>query len=106
MTERKAMIQAKHGLSVTRQCHLLAVPRLSAYARLQDVSTADIDSMRQLDELYLKWPFYGSRRLCVELQQRGYRVNRKRIQRLMRKMELRAIYPRNVSTCFGQSFQR
>jgi putative transposase len=88
------MIQAKHGLSVTRQCHLLAVPRSSAYARLQDVSTADIDSMRQLDELYLKWPFYGSRRLCVELQQRGYRVNRQRVQRLMRKMGLRAIYPK------------
>ena len=94
MTERKAMIKAKQGLSVTRQCHLLAVPRSSAYARLQAVTTADIDAMRQLDELYLKWPFYGSRRLCVELQQRGYRVNRKRVQRLMRKMGLRAIYPK------------
>ena len=50
--------------------------------------------MRQLDELYLKWPFYGSRRLCIELQHQGYRVNRKRIQRLMRTMGLRAIYPK------------
>jgi putative transposase len=79
MTERKAMIKAKQGLAVTRQCQLLAVPRSSAYARLQDGSTADLVLMRQLDELYLKWPFYGSRRLCVELQQQGYRVNRKRI---------------------------
>jgi putative transposase len=94
MTERKAMIKAKQGLSVTRQCELLAVPRSSVYARPQDVSTADITLMRQLDELYLKWPFYGSRRLCVELQQQGYRVNRKRIQRLMRKMGLRTIYPK------------
>ena len=94
MTERKTMIKARQPLSVTRQCHLLAVPRSSAYARPQDVSVADIDLMRQLDELYLKWPFYGSRRLCVELQQQGYRVNRKRIQRLMRKMGLRAIYPK------------
>ena len=94
MTERKAMIKARQPLSVTRQCHLLAVPRSSAYARPQDVSAADIDLMRQLDEFYLKWPFYGSRRLCVELQHQGYRVNRKRIQRLMRKMGLRAIYPK------------
>lgn len=94
MTERKAMIKAKQGLSVTRQCELLAVPRSSVYARPQDVSTADITLMRQLDELYLKWPFYGSRRLCVELQQQGYRVNRKRIQRLMRKKGLRTIYPK------------
>ncbi len=94
MTERKASIKAKQGLSVTRQCHLLAVPRSSAYGKSQDVSTADIDLMRQLDELSLKWPFYGSRRLCGELQQQGYRVNRQRIQRLMRKMGLRAIYPK------------
>ena len=50
--------------------------------------------MRQIDELYLKWPFYGSRRLRDELQQRGYRVNRKRVQRLMRQMGLRAVYPK------------
>ena len=63
MTERKSMIQAKPGLSVTRQCQLLAVPRSSAYTRLQEALPADLDVMRQLDELHLKWPFYGSRRL-------------------------------------------
>ncbi len=71
MTARKTMIKVKQGLSITRQCELLAVPRSSVYAHPQDVSTADITLMRQLDELYLKWPFYGSRRLCVELQQQG-----------------------------------
>ncbi len=43
MTERKAMIKARQPLSVTRQCHLLAVPRSSAYALPQAVSAADID---------------------------------------------------------------
>ena len=57
---------------MTRQCQLLAVPRSSVYARPQDVSKADLELMRQIDELYLKWPFYGSRRLCDELRQRGY----------------------------------
>ena len=50
--------------------------------------------MRQLDALYLQWPFYGSRRLGVELRHRGYGVNWKRVQRLLRKMGLRAIYPK------------
>ena len=74
MSERKAMIKARQEISVTRQCQLLAVPRSSAYARPQRVSEADGEMMRQIDELYLKWPFYGSRRLREELQQRGYRV--------------------------------
>lgn len=95
MTERKAMIKAKQPLSLTRQCQLLAVHRSSAYVRSQLVSVEDLTLMRFLDELYLQWPFYGSRRLCIELlQQRGHRVNRKRVQRLMRKMRLRAIYPK------------
>jgi putative transposase len=94
MTERKAMITTRQRLPVTRQCQLLAVPRSSAYARSQPVSAADLTFMRVLDEVYLKWPFYGSRRLCDVLQQRSHRVNRKRVQRLMRQMGLRAIYPK------------
>jgi len=94
MSERKAMVKARLPLSVTRQCQLLAVPRSSAYARSQAVAATDMLHMRLLDELYLKWPFYGSRRLCNELQQQGHRVNRKRVQRLMRQMGLRAVYPK------------
>jgi putative transposase len=94
MTERKAMITTRQRLPVIRQCQLLAVPRSSAYARSQPVSAADLTLMHVLDEVYLKWPFYGSRRLCEVLRQRGYRVNRKRVQRLMRQMGLRAIYPK------------
>ena len=102
MTERKAMLQAKTALSLTRQCQLLAVPRSSAYVRSPPVAGEDLLLMRLLDELYLKWPFYGSRRLCVELQQRGHQVNRKRIQRLMRKMGLRAIYPKPRTSLPGK----
>ncbi len=82
MNEHKAMLTSQTGLSVTRQCQLLAVPRSSAYARAQPVSSVDLAFMRLLDELYLKWPFYGSRRLCAALQQGGHRVNRKRVRRM------------------------
>ena len=52
--------------------------------------------MRQIDELYLKWPFYGSRKMAEELG-----VNRKRVQRLMRRMSLQAIYPKRRTTWPG-----
>lgn len=94
MSERKAMIKVKQELSVIGQRGLFAVPRSSAYARSQVVSESEIELMRQLHALYLQWPLYGSRRLCVELRHRGYGVNRKRVQRLMRKIGLRAIYPK------------
>ena len=94
MSERKAMIKGKQRLAVSRKCQLLAVPRSSVYARARERSTTDSELMRQLDALYLKWPFYGSRRLCDELRQRGERVNRKRVCRLMRRMGLRAVYPK------------
>lgn len=50
--------------------------------------------MRQIDEQYLKTPFYGSRRMAEHLNRHGHEVNRKRIQRLMELMGLEAIYPK------------
>ena len=50
--------------------------------------------MKQIDQQYLATPFYGSRRMKVWLDRQGHRVNRKRIQRLMRAMGLQAIYRR------------
>jgi putative transposase len=49
--------------------------------------------MRRIDELYLKRPYFGSRRMGDELN-----VNRKRAQRLMRLMGLEAIYPKPRTT--------
>jgi putative transposase len=45
--------------------------------------------LRRLDELYLEWPFFGSRRMAITLE-----VNRKRIQRLMRIAGIEALYPK------------
>jgi putative transposase len=50
--------------------------------------------MRLLDELHLKYPFMGSRRLRDELHKLGQRVNRKRVQRLMQIMGIEALYPK------------
>jgi len=50
--------------------------------------------MLEIDKIYTKWPFYGSRRLTEELKAKGYTVNRKRVQRLMRLMGIQALYPK------------
>ena len=76
-------------MSVQRQCELLGLPRSTYYYRPRPESAENLHLLRQLDELYLQIPFYGSRKMAVELE-----VNRKRIQRLMRILGIEAIYPK------------
>ena len=102
MSERRGRIHDKHELSKTRRCELLDVPRSSAYYRGEPVSEADLAVMRLIDEIHLQWPFYGSRRMRDELEERGHTVNRKRVQRLMRQMGLRALYPRRRTSQPGK----
>jgi len=52
----------------------------------------DLKLMRRIDEMHLKRPFYGSRRIRDWLQDEGHDINRKRVQRLMRQMGIRALY--------------
>ncbi|MDB5390681.1 MAG: integrase, catalytic region, partial [Planctomycetaceae bacterium] len=47
-----------------------------------------------IDLQYMKTPFFGSRRMMLALNDSGYAVNRKRVSRLMRVMNLEAIYPK------------
>ena len=72
-----------------RQCELLGVPRSTYYYQPLPESAENLRLLRELDELYLKWPFYGSRKLAFLLE-----VNRKRIQRLMRILGIEAHYPK------------
>ena len=88
-------IGKQHPLPVTRQCRLLAVSHSNTYYRPVGVSEADRNLMRLLDELHLKHPFMGSRRLRDALwDEHGEKVNRKKVQRLMRLMGIQALYPK------------
>jgi len=102
MSERRAQIHTEHGLPKTRRCKLLDMAHSSAYYRPEPVSEADLALMRLIDEIHLQWPFYGSRRTRDELEDRGHKVNRKRVQRLMRLMDLRALYPRRRTSQPGK----
>ena len=94
VSDRRAMIHADHPVAVTRRCVLLDVARSTVYYRPTGISAEDLALMRLLDEIHLACPFYGSRRLRDELETQGSPVNRKRVQRLVRQMGLRALYPK------------
>jgi putative transposase len=81
-------------LSVRRQCTLLNLARSGVYRSKPVTGADDLALMRRIDELHLELPFYGSRRMMFELNKEGRRVNRKRVQRLMRVMGIEALVPR------------
>jgi len=81
-------------LSVSRQCQLLGISRSSAYYKPQPVKPEDLELMRLIDEQYLKTPVYGTRSMKKHLRRLGHKINRKKVQRLMRLMGIEAIYPK------------
>jgi len=88
--DRRARLDRDHSdLSIRRQCTLLGVARSSVYRLPRPANDDDLLMMRLIDELFTAWPFLGSRRLAVMLREKGYSINRKRVQRLMREMGLR-----------------
>ena len=81
-------------MSITRQCELIGLPRSTWYYQGQSEAEENLLLMRLLDEQYTRTPFYGSRRMVIALRDHGWKVNRKRVQRLMQKMGIEAIYPK------------
>ena len=81
-------------ISVVRQCQLLGINRSTIYYRGRVESNKDAELTRLLDAQYTLTPFYGYRRMTVCLQNSGYKINHKRVLRLMRKLGLEAIYPK------------
>jgi putative transposase len=79
---------------VVRQCELAGLPRSSYYYQPRAAEAPEnLKLMRQIDELYLKRPFYGSPRMTLWLRELGWPVNEKRVARLMRLMGLQAVLP-------------
>jgi len=81
-------------LSISRQCRMLSVNRSGFYHRPKPIRPEDLGLMRLIDEQYLKTPCWGSRSMRNHLRRLGYKINRKRVQRLMRIMGLEPIYPK------------
>lgn len=89
------MIDTKHQqLSVRRQSWLLKINRSMLYYEESD-KTANFILSNKIAEIYSQYPVYGYRRIKAILQrEKGVVANHKRVQRLMKEMDLYAIYPR------------
>ena len=87
------MIVRDHpALSLSRQCRLLSLGRSSLYYEPKGESAETLLLMRRIDKLFLKYPFYGARRMALHLRREGVWIGRRRAARLMSLMGLQAIY--------------
>ena len=93
---RRSWIDPADELPVVRQCELTGASRAVVYAqrgRRVVPDTSDFELLQLIDEEYTRHPFYGSRRMVTFLQTHDYVVNRKRVQRLMRRIGLAGMAP-------------
>ncbi len=90
------MIDRTAELPVTQQCCLLDIRRSSVYYQPLAISSKDLELMRQIDEIHLAWPFYGSQKTHDELLDRGYEVGRNHARRLMHQIGIEALYSKHI----------
>jgi len=93
--KRLLLVEPDHPtISLVHQSELLHIARSSIYYQPL-VNPLDKPHMNAIDEIFTGRPFYGSRRIQVDLHHiYGIDISRERIQHLMRAMGLEAIYPK------------
>jgi putative transposase len=91
--QRKGMIEPCCPLlSISVQCQLLTLTRSGFYYIPTGESEENLAIMRELDEQYFSTPFYDVLRLTALLILAGFKVNKKRVRRLMKLMNWQTIY--------------
>lgn len=91
--ERRSLISPDNTMSIQRQCDLLSLQRSSYYYTPKE-SEEDTKCMNEIHDIWIRYPFYGYRRITVILKERGIEANHKRVMRLMKLMGLRSILPK------------
>ena len=86
------MIGREHKLPLSRQSQILKLCRSSLYYKAVPVNGRDLQLMKLIDEIHLKYPFWGSRSIRDELREQGYKIGRGHVSTLMKKMGIEAIY--------------
>ncbi len=93
LAERRECIDMTHALSLRKQCKLLGVSRSGLSYVPKGENAENLKLMRLIDEEYLRHPFRGVPSMHQWLKSQGYSVNKKRVERLYRKMGLKALVP-------------
>jgi putative transposase len=83
-------VKTEIQLPVSQMCGIAGVSRAGYYRFLEPArpSPEDLKLRDAMHRVALEWPSYGSRRMAKELRDRGWKVSRKRVQRLMREDHL------------------
>jgi putative transposase len=85
------------GLTVVRMLKLGRVSR-TGFHRFQkprgQTPDSDMDLRDAIQKIAVEWPAYGRPRMTRELRERGWKVNHKRVQRLMREDNLLCVRKR------------
>ena len=80
-------------LALSDQADLLSISRSSLYYRAVPPPPEEVMIKHLIDEIYTAKPFYGSRRLMVELRKKAFTIARKTVQRYMHEMGITAVFP-------------
>ena len=105
--ERKTLIRKDHSaLSLTRQCRLLKISRSSLYYTPVGIGAATLKLMNEIDRIFTKYPFFGSRQIAAYLPRNGFHAGRHRVRRLMGIMGLQAIHCPAVHVYMHERVQR
>ena len=92
------MIHREHDLPITKQAEILKISRGSVYYLQRPVCSVDLAMMQRLDRLHLEYPFAGSRMLRGLLALQGFKIGRRHVKTLMRRMGMEALYRRPRTT--------
>jgi hypothetical protein len=97
---RKTFVDTKHKLSLNKQCKLLYIAKSTLYHEpiKRFSSEWEIKLLNVINDIYLEFPYYGTRRLVTALENGGFWVGRKLIKSAMEYMGIRALYPRHKTT--------
>lgn len=81
-------------LSIRQQCELLKLNRSNVYYTRSRDFDEEANLANEIYEIWQRCPFYGYRKITEILKRQGYHANRKRVLRIMREMNIEAIYPK------------
>jgi putative transposase len=88
-------MRPEQGLTIQRMAELGRVSRSGLYrfsSGVRPVSKqTDMDLRHAIQEVALEWPSYGRPRITAELRRQGWKVNPKKVQRLLREDNLLCI---------------
>ena len=97
--DRRAKLDRDHPhRSVRQQCAMLGIARSGVHRLPCPANDDELGLRRRIDELFMQWPFLGSRRMTAMLRAEAVTINRKRVQRLMRRMGIAALGPKPRTT--------